>query len=283
MYKIYKNAQNTNGDYMQKKIVLFLCFLLWTGCGTKPKELGIEKINRELSQLTLEQLDYTGLAEVLEIENSQIYNQEEIAKELQLEPNMYHQIFFSKSEETTTYLIIEPVSEKKDEVNEQIQSYWKKKIEEAQTEEEKIAYQNRMEQAFKGNLIYIVDSDASKKLEKIKDNKVKVFPNMIYLKREEIQSVTGLNPNKLEAHTVAITDKLDTVTMYIIVKYKEENTVRKSINDYFENLEKEWETKDEEQYQLLKNRLEKQIGNYLVYIVSKDNEKAYQIIEKNYE
>lgn len=266
---------------MQKKITLLLCFLLWTGCASKPKELELEKIKQELSELTIEQLNYANLAEVLELEDAKVYDQTEIVQELQLEETMYQQIFFSKTEEKT-YLIIEPILEAKEEVKKQIQNYWDKKIEESQTEEEKSLYQNRIEQAYLNHLIYIVDKKGTKNLEKIKDNKIKVFPNMIDVSREELQDVIELNPSKLEAHAVAITDKLDTATTYIILKYKEENVVRKSMNDYFEKLEKEFEQKDVEQYQLIKNRLEKQIGNYLVYLVSKENEKAYQIIQKNY-
>lgn len=273
---------------MYKRIIVILSFLLMlTGCGVKEKELDFKKLTVALNQLTLEKMDYQNLPQVLEedLDTLTIYTSQEILDKLGIDEDMYQNIFFCESkEEVEAYLVIEPKTNEKELVEQKIKEYWETKIEEMENEEEKQAYQTRLEQSYGNHLIYIVGNNVTKKLDKIKDTKQKIFPSMISLERDDMEKVLGLNPSKLEAYTCAVTDKLDTVTQYMIVKYKknEETSIRQNMHDYFENLENEWKEKDTKQFELLKNRMEKQLGDYLIYLVSEDNDMAYKTIQEFY-
>ena len=66
----------------------------------------------------------------------------------------------------------------------------------------------------------------------------------------------------------------------MIVKPNEgkEDVVKEAINTYMTNLESQMEFYLVDQYELVKNRLEKEYGGYLIYIVSTDNDKVYNSI-----
>jgi len=67
---------------------------------------------------------------------------------------------------------------------------------------------------------------------------------------------------------------------YIVVKPAEgkKESVKKTIDNYMTNLENQWATYLPEQYELIKNRMEKEYGDYLIYIATTDNEKVYNAI-----
>ena len=44
------------------------------------------------------------------------------------------------------------------------------------------------------------------------------------------------------------------------------------------NLEKTWSTYLPDQYDIVKNRMEKEAGDYLIYIATADNQKVYDAI-----
>ncbi len=271
---------------MKKIGIIFSVLLLLTGCGVKEKELKLHQINAELKELTKNQIDYSNLNQVVEekLDTVTIYETKEILDKLGLDETMYENIFFCESKENLeTYLIVQPKEDKKTVVMDLIEQYFTFQIESTENEEEKQTYTNRLEQSYGENLIYLVGTHLKEKLDKIKDAKVKVFPDMISLSKEDLETDIHLNMDDIESYTFAVTDKLDRVEQYIIIQYKEETSVRKSMHDYFEQLESEWKEKDDFKYQMLKNRMEKQLGNYLIYLVSIDNQSAYEKIEQHYE
>ncbi len=288
LYKIYKKEQTTNGDDMKKILLMVSILLLITGCGEKEKKLNMEKLGKKLEELTTDKLDYINLNDVIEepLDKIKIYSQEEIVEQLGIEASMYQNIFFCESlEGVNTYLVVEPKESEKEKVEALIVQYWNQKIAETQNEEEKESYQNRVEQSYGENLIYLVGKDCKKKLDKIKTTKQKLFPNLLVLEKTDLEKQLGLSIDEVESYRFAMSDKLDQVEQYIIIKYNKESEadIRKKVHDYFEGLEQEWKVKDDSNYQLLKNRMEKELDQYLIYLVSKDNKKAYQIIENLYE
>ena len=105
---------------------------------------------------------------------------------------------------------------------------------------------------------------------------------MIILEKTDVETTLKIDISILDNYLFAVTNKLDTVEQFIIMKSKKEEEVESTIHNYFEDLETEWKNKDEEKYNLLKNRMETKIGDYLIYLVSEDNTKAYQVIESYY-
>lgn len=272
------------------KKILFIVSLLFliTGCGVKEKELDLNKIKNALEEITLDKLDYTNLSKGIEepLDTVKIYNSEEIMDKLGIDETMYHNIFFSESvEEESTYLLIEPKQDQKEEIEALVTKYWNTKIAETENEEEKLRYQNRLEQSYGENLIYLVGKDTTKKLDQIKEIEQKLFPDILELERADLEKQLGIQIDKIESYAFAVSNKLDQVEQYIIIKYQKESEaeIRKAMHDYFETLEQEWKTKDNANYQLLKNRMEKELDHYLIYLVSKDNEKAYKVIENFYQ
>ncbi len=271
---------------MKKITIFFLLFsFLFTGCGTKQKDLDLDQVKRELNDLVIDEIDYDSLAKNLEDDLSEftIYSQEEAENILGIQNNEYHKIFFCTSNTSPqTYLVIEPVSDYKEQVEDKITTYWFNRYQNESNEEIKQIYTNRLEQEYGNHFIYIAGTDAVEKLDQIKETKQKVFPDMIFLEKTDLEKM-NINVSKVNGFLFAVTNKLDTVEQFLIIDSKDEQEVENAVHNYFENLETEWKDKDEIQYQLLKNRKETKIGNYLIYLVSRENEKAYQIIASCYD
>ncbi len=270
---------------MQKKWILIISILLlWTGCGVKEKELQLEKLNIKLQEINLDTLDYASLDTILKDVNSyNIYTKEELKEKLSLEETLYENIFFCEAKETVQKIIvIEFKKEKKQEIEDIMKNYFEQSIQNATTEEEKKQYETRLEQEYGNHLIYIVGNNSATILEQIKETKKKIFSNMIELEKEEVEKKLDISSDMIEEYLFGISDKLNNATQYLIIKTKDSTNVRQKIHNYFEELEQEWKTKNSKQYELLKNRMEKQLGNYLIYIVSSENKMAFKMIESYY-
>ena len=114
-------------------------------------------------------------------------------------------------------------------------------------------------------------------------SKSPVFSAMMDVPEEALEMTFGINPELVEEYTAKVPMMIVNSNMYLIVKPKEgkENEVKEAINTYMKNLEDQWSTYLPDQYELVKNRKEEKVGNYLVYIVSNDNEAVYKAIKNN--
>lgn len=273
---------------LKKSVILLSCFLLSCGCGKPKKELDFKKINSELQDLSLEQLDYTQLAyELIEdLDEFEILNADEIAVQTGITKDMYQNVMMCKSkEEKEIYIVVEPKENQKETIEQKIKQYWDSKIKENIDEETKKRLEKRLEQEYGTHLIYLAGTETNRKLEKIKETKEKIFSNMIVLEKNDVETNLKISLNDIESYTFAVTDKMDTVTQFLIIRPKKEKSseIKQKIHNYFEELENNWKEKNEKQYNLLKNRLETELDEYLIYLVSKDNKKALKIIEQNYQ
>ena len=66
--------------------------------------------------------------------------------------------------------------------------------------------------------------------------------------------------------------------MYAIILTNDKSEVKEEMEEYFEKVRDFNTAYSPEQVKLIDERLEKEIGNYLIYIVSEDSEKIYQDI-----
>ena len=68
---------------------------------------------------------------------------------------------------------------------------------------------------------------------------------------------------------------------YAILKVSDKNmdTVRDQMNNLFSVLESQSNLYSPDAVKLIKNHLETEVGNYLIYIVSEDNNAMYEIIK----
>ena len=70
---------------------------------------------------------------------------------------------------------------------------------------------------------------------------------------------------------------------YIILKPADgkEEEVKEAMDTYMTNLQQQWDTYLPLQAELVRNREETKVGDYLIYIISQDNAKVLDVIKNN--
>lgn len=276
---------------MKKLIVIIGIVLLFSGCGKEEKTLKLSQIGKKLSELTLDTLDYDDLVHQIEedYEKMDTLTEEQITTILGLSSVDYEHIVVRVSKETgttfTMYVVVEPKKDKKIIVKEKMNAYFTQLVEQAKDEAIKKHYEDRMETEYGNHLIYVLSPQAEKVIEKIKECHESVFPELVKLEQADLKNTIGLDPNDLEDYQVYQSKTLEEVGLSIIVKIKKDHQteVETQLKNYFKKLEKEWKELNEENYKLVEDRLETKVGDYQVYIISKDNKKVLDMVERYYE
>ncbi|MEG0073232.1 MAG: DUF4358 domain-containing protein [Clostridia bacterium] len=132
-----------------------------------------------------------------------------------------------------------------------------------------------------GIKVYLNTADNKEALNRIKGAKSPLFAMLMPQQKESFSDMFGIDPKLVEEGIAALPMINVQSNMYIIVKpvngKKEE--VKTAVNAYMGKLEKQWETYLADQHELVVNRLEKEEDGYLIYIISRDNEKVYNAIK----
>lgn len=266
---------------MKKFLVSILCLLsvfALVGCGKKEEEnvnLDLGKIKEALSSLTTGKFDRTGVSNNLydtgyfDSELTEVFDYDfkdtfgitsEYVKEYSIAYNNDTKQF---------YMIIKTSNDK---VKEEITSFIKKN-----NLEDKV-----LESKHEGFLVYIVSNNNDKVLEVIKGTSSPVFGMMLEVTTAEIKDTLDLDANKVEEFLMMMPMMIVNSNTYIIVKpvSGEKDNVKAAIDKYMEKLEEQWKTYLINQYQLVKNRKYVEYGDYLIYIVSSDNELVLKEIKK---
>lgn len=102
--------------------------------------------------------------------------------------------------------------------------------------------------------------------------------NMQEVDEESLKDVYGLNLDLMEVHIIKQNTDGD---LYAIIKTKEKTKVKNDMKKYFEKIEKFNTNYSPERLEILDNRVEKEIGDYLIYIVAKDANGIYNNIVKS--
>lgn len=102
--------------------------------------------------------------------------------------------------------------------------------------------------------------------------------NMQEVDEESLKDVYGLNLDLMEVHIIKQNTDGD---LYAIIKTKEKTKVKNDMKKYFEKIEKFNANYSPERLEILDNRVEKEIGDYLIYIVAKDANDIYNNIVKS--
>lgn len=106
----------------------------------------------------------------------------------------------------------------------------------------------------------------------------KNLKNMKEVNKTDLEDIYSLDLSNIDEIIVKENSNGD---LYAIVKAKDIQSVKESMNDYFEKIKQFNQSYSPERLEILENRLEKQIGNYLIYIVAKDADKIYDNITNN--
>lgn len=98
------------------------------------------------------------------------------------------------------------------------------------------------------------------------------------IKKDTLEDVYGLDLSIMEKYVFKQNEDGD---FYAIIKTNNVDSVKDNMNDYFDKVQKFNKNYSPERIKMLDNRLEKEIDDYLVYIVAKDADSIYEKITKN--
>ena len=261
---------------MKKSLIMCLAFLsifTFTGCGNKV-ELNLDEVQTELEKLTNDKFSFNAIQ--LSAENNEYFYDEDIydtEEEFGLTYEYFDQIIARKNSETEEkYVVIKPVQQagSEEKIIDIMEKYTKKQ--KLETKYEK----------YQDYLIYVIGNKPEEMMKRIKDSKSPIFQSLIEIKKPDLENLMGVKESWVEESLVMNSAIIVNSNLYFIIKPKKENSedVQKAVDKYMVDLEEQWKTYLPDQYELVKNRLEEKYGDYLIYIISTENELVYETIKK---
>ena len=99
--------------------------------------------------------------------------------------------------------------------------------------------------------------------------------NMQVVGDDTLRDVYGLNLDLMEVHIIK---QNTTGDLYAIIKTNEKSKVKNEMTKYFDKIQKFNSNYSPERLEILNNRVEKEIGNYFIYIVAENGDEIYSNI-----
>lgn len=255
-----------------KKIVVFLLSVLFvTGC-TNKISLNMELLKKEINSLTSNDFDINEVIEKLEskelgyftdLNSLYLSDLEQINVDSSYVSDM---LFRVKQGGEPAYIIIKPTDGNKEKLTEQLESYV-------------VNYLYEVNE-YEGYLIYLFDSNKQEILEQIKKIEEPLFKDSYYVNDNSFEKMIGFNPKGISEYLISIPIE-SSVERYFIIKPKTnyKRLIKAEMKKYFNKLSEEWSSNEETS--LIENRMEKEYGDYLVYIISKDNDSVFKVIKES--
>ena len=108
------------------------------------------------------------------------------------------------------------------------------------------------------------------------------LPALMIFSEEEIRNELGINTDHLESFLVLMPMMRVHATEILVFQVKEDmmEAVKTKVDDYLNHYEKYWSSYLSEQHVLVRNRLEKTLGNTLIIIVSENSDLIETIIDQ---
>lgn len=103
----------------------------------------------------------------------------------------------------------------------------------------------------------------------------KSLTEMVDVDKNTLEQVYGLDFDTIEDYVIK---QNNSGNMYAIILTNDKATLKENIDEYFDKVRDYNTAYSPEQVQILDDRLEKEIGNYLIYIVAEDSESIYENI-----
>jgi len=271
---------------MKNKVFLLLglfAISLLTGCTNV--DLDLEKVKESITTLKEETLSpslvYGEVNSKEEFQNLEYIYEFDYEKYNFNVEDLEEFSFGYDKESKDFYIVFKAKEDKVGEVKESIKAFVQN-LKEDETNEDIISKLNNYELREESEYLIAVASSSQDELMKtIRNSKNPLFSNMMEVPIESIEDTLGIKEEQVEEFLMATPMMIVRSDTYIIVKPSDGNkeVVKEKLDEYMANLEKQWETYLPEQYELVKNRLEKQLGDYLIYIVSIDNDLVYDAIK----
>ena len=105
----------------------------------------------------------------------------------------------------------------------------------------------------------------------------KHLSGMVKIEDGTLEDAYGLNLDNMEKWSFKQNEEGD---LYAIIKTSNKVAVKNGMKDYFAKVKDFNASYSPERLEILENRLEKELGNYLIYIVAKDGNTIYNDILK---
>ncbi len=274
-----------------KKIVLCLTLIMativLTACGKENVSLNLEDLSSKLDNLKGEEFDRFTAANIIneKIEGlKEIYDYEYDFKEnfgLNSEDIEFYTIAMNE-DNMDMFLFIQPLEDKKNDVKLALDNYFSK-LEKNENQEIANKAKNKSYTQIGSYLIYIMTDNSADILNSIKDAKENVFGALMEVNDETLESQFNINKDDVKEYLIKVPMMITSSNSYIIIKPADgkKDEIKEKMDEYMTKLEKQWETYLPIQHELVKNRLEKEYGDYLIYIISSDNDLVFETIKAN--
>lgn len=272
-----------------KKLLLCLVticsFVFITGCTSKEVSLNLEDLSNKLDNLKNNQFDRFSATQVIEskIANLEaIYDYDFEEKFGFTNENIENYSVGINESNMDVYFLVKPKDGKKEDVKKEIDHYFESL---EKNQDEKIANKAKEKSYIEvqGYLVYVMADQSDEILEEIKNCRENVFGALSEINDEMLFNQFDINKEDVEDYLIKTPMMITSSNSYIIIKPKDgkKEEIKEKMNSYMEKLEKQWEIYLVDQYELVKNRLEEEYGDYLIYIISSDNELVFDTIKAN--
>lgn len=251
-----------------------MCLTL-AGCGNI--SLDLKKISDNLDNLTSDKFDILSVSDNIEKLDPNFSNLFDVydydLESMDINKDNIEKMLFKVSvDNIPAYIIVKPVEGKKEEVKKEIGKYLN-------------TFSNlkeKLEVEHEGYLIYLFSDNNTTILEKIKETKTPVFGILVDIDKDSINSLLGIKNDDLDEFLVK-NSVITQANSYYILKPKKgkKKEIKETMDVYMKSLEEQWKTYLPSQYELVKNRVEEEYGDYLIYIISSNNDLVLKTI-KNY-
>lgn len=274
-----------------KKIILCLTLIIatmvLTACGKENVSLNLKDLSSKLDNLKGEEFDRFTAANIINEKVDglkDIYDYEYDFKEnfgFDSEDIEFYTIAMNE-ENMDMYLFLQPLKDKKEDVKNALDNYFSE-LENSDNQEIANKAKNKSYTQIGSYLVYIMTDNSSDILNSIKDSKENIFGALMEVNDETLESQFNINKSDVKEYLIKVPMMITSSNSYIIIKPVDgkKDEVKEKIDEYMTKLEKQWETYLPIQHELVKNRLEKEYGDYLIYIISSDNDLVFETIKAN--
>lgn len=98
---------------------------------------------------------------------------------------------------------------------------------------------------------------------------------------EYVVSKYGLEKEGIEDYSINMSNMLDSASMYAIFKASDVKSVKANTDDFIDKYASSWMMGyNLEQEAIVQDKMEEVYGNYIIYVISNDNEKVLNIIKE---
>lgn len=266
---------------MKKLLASFLVVVMivtLTACGKETKTIDLEQTKKDIEVLKRDYVSRINMVEQLSVteyfpdaEDKYDFDLKKLGITKNNISNVEELYDFSLAVNTKKkigYFIGKPAEGKKEALVKELNKFFKK-----------YKYETK---EIEGYLVYIACNDNAAAMKIVEDNK---YPLLLTgLTYADVEMVLGEKTKDLVSEGIyALPSFITSAEQYIIIKPSKGNKdeVKEKMDEYMTNLQKQWDTYLPHQAEIVKNRMETSIGDYLIYIVTTDNDAVLKAIKKN--